>query len=89
MYRRDGGRPIREAMKRAGLSIPQLAARTKELDPEGRGISQSLIGFYTSTGTSGRESISDHAANLMAAGVDSPTEDLFTDHPNPPHPQPS
>ena len=89
MYRRDGGRPIREAIERAGLSIPRLAARTKEIDPEGRGLSQALIGFYTSTGASGRESISNHAAELLAAGVNSPTEELFTDHPSPPSPQPS
>jgi hypothetical protein len=89
MYRRDGGRPIREAIKRAGLSIPRLARRTKEIDPEGRGLSQAFIGFYTSTGSSGREPISTRAAGLMAAGVDSPTEELFTDQPDPPPLQPS
>lgn len=89
MYRRDRGRPIREAIQRAGLSIPRLAERTREIDPEGKGLSQALIGFYTSTGASGRESISDHAAELLAAGVNSPTEELFSDHPSPPPPQPS
>lgn len=89
MFRRDRGRPIREAIKRAGLSIPLLAKRTREIDPEGKGLSPALIGFYTSTGASGRESISDNAARLIAAGVDSPTEELFSDQPSPPPPQPS
>ena len=89
MYRRDRGRPIREAIQRAGLSIPRLAERTREIDPEGKGLSQALIGFYTSTGASGRESISDHAAELLAAGVNSPTEELFSDHPSTLPPQPS
>lgn len=89
MYRREGGRPIREAIERAGLSIPKLAARTKEIDPEGRGLSQALIGFYASEGASGRESASDRTIRLMAAGLNTPTEELFSDHPTPPSPQPS
>lgn len=89
MYRRDGGRPIRTAIQRAGLSIPKLAARTKEIDPEGKGISQALIGFAVSEGVSGREPVSDHAAHLMAAGLDAPLEELFADQPDPPSSQPS
>jgi len=89
MYRRDGGRPIREAIKREGISIPLLAARTKEIDPEGRGLSQALIGFYTSEGASGRESATARTAALVAAGLNSPTEEFFSDHPIPPSPQTS
>lgn len=89
MYRIEGGRPIRIAIQRAGLSIPKLAERTKEIDPEGKGLSQALIGFYTSTGASGRETASDRTVTLMAAGLNSPTEELFSDHPTPPSPQPS
>ncbi|GGJ87378.1 hypothetical protein GCM10011583_18630 [Streptomyces camponoticapitis] len=84
MYRRNGGKPIRDAIRRAGLSIPRLAARTKEIDPEGRGLSQALIGFYASEGASGRESASTRTTELMAAGLDSPIEELFGDHPDPP-----
>ena len=84
MRRVDNGRPLREAMERAGLSIPQLAAITKEIDPDGRGVSQSLIGFYTSTGRSGREQASDRAAGLMvaaleSAGVDVKDGEIFAD----------
>lgn len=89
MFRREGGRPIREAIKRAGLSIPKLAQRTKEIDPAGKGLSQALIGFYTSTGASGREAATDNTVTLMAAGLNAPTEELFSEHPQPPPPQPS
>ncbi|MGW1015648.1 XRE family transcriptional regulator [Streptomyces niveus] len=84
MYRRNGGQPIRDAIKRAGLSIPRLAARTKEIDPDDRGLSQALVGFYVSDGASGRESVSTRTAELMAAGLDSPIEELFGDQPDPP-----
>lgn len=77
MHRLDGGRQLREAIEAAGLSIPKLSARTKEIDPEGKGLSSAFIGFYTSTGASAREDISDRAARLMAAGVDQPVEALF------------
>ncbi|MFD3520492.1 XRE family transcriptional regulator [Streptomyces sp. NPDC058653] len=87
MYRRNGGQPIRDAIRRAGLSIPRLAARTKEIDPDGRGLSQALIGFYASDGASGRESASTRTTELMAAGLDSPIEELFGDHPDPPSTQ--
>jgi hypothetical protein len=84
MYRRNGGQPIRDAIKRAGLSIPRLAARTKEIDPEERGLSQALVGFYVSEGASGRESATARTVELMAAGLDSPIEELFGNHPDPP-----
>ena len=84
MQRVDNGRPLREAMERANLSIPQLAAITKEIDPDGRGLSQSLIGFYTSSGSSGRERASERTAGLIvaaleAAGVDVQDGEIFAD----------
>jgi hypothetical protein len=79
MHRRDSGRYLKEAMREAGLSIPAMAARTKRIDPEGRGLSQALIGFCVATGSSAREEFSDRAAQLMADAVGKPLGDLFAD----------
>jgi predicted DNA-binding transcriptional regulator AlpA len=64
-------------MRDAGLSIPALAAATKGIDPEGKGISRSLIGFAVSGGKSGRDEISDHAAHLIARVLHKPESSLF------------
>lgn len=77
MLRLDGGRPIRDALAKAGLSIPQLSAKTKEIDPSGDGISTALIGFYVSTGSSARETASKRTAELMAEGLNTPLDELF------------
>jgi hypothetical protein len=79
MRRLDDGQPLRDAMTEAGLSIPDLAARTRELDPEGKGLSPAFIGFYVSTGTSARETISTRSASLIARAVDHPVDSLFGD----------
>lgn len=84
MQRVDRGQPLRDAIAKAGLSIPKLAALTKEIDPDGRGLSASYIGFYTSTGRSAREKTSKRAAGLMTkalktAGVDNDARPIFTD----------
>ncbi|MGP4114613.1 XRE family transcriptional regulator [Streptomyces sp. 4N509B] len=84
MQRVDGGEPLRAGIAKAGLSIPKLAALTKEIDPDGRGLSASYIGFYASTGRSAREKTSKRAADLMtkalkAAGIDVDARPIFTD----------
>lgn len=77
MHRLHDGQPIRNAMREAGLSIPKLAAKTREIDEEGKGLSPALIGFAVSTGSSAREEISDRAAQLMADALGTPVHDLF------------
>jgi len=84
MQRLDSGRPLRAAIAEEGLSIPKLAAATKAIDPEGRGVSQSLIGFLCSTGRSQRENCGDHNGALIAAALKRPPGRLFhTDSPTP------
>jgi|GEM_PF-2867556 len=77
MRRLDKGKPIRAAIAAAGLDIPRLADATREVDPEGKGLSRSLIGFLVSTGRSAREECSDRAAGLLAEALDAPLERLF------------
>lgn len=81
MHRLDDGQPLRDAMAEAGLSIPLLAAKTRLLDEDGKGISPALVGFYVSTGNSARDVISTRSAHLIARAVDRPVSDLFGDTP--------
>ncbi|WP_435643399.1 hypothetical protein ACR9VJ_18300 [Streptomyces sp. H49] len=77
MRRLDKGAPLRAAMRAAGLDIPSLAAATKNVDPEGEGLSRSLVGFIAGGGKTAREECSDRAADLIAAALGKEVEDLF------------
>ncbi|MFD3749698.1 hypothetical protein ACFWVT_05435 [Streptomyces cyaneofuscatus] len=77
MRRLDKGAPLRAAIKAAGLDIPHLAARTKELDPTGRGLSPAYVGFIAGTGKSAREDCSERAAELIAQALDQEVTALF------------
>lgn len=79
MRRRLNGKPLRNAMQHAGLSVAALAAKTREIDPEKRGLSKAAIGFAASPGASGRDEVSDRAAALIAAALDVAEELLFHD----------
>lgn len=77
MHRLDGGRPIRQAMTDAGLSIEKLAQRTREVDPAGYGIRPATIGHMVSQGSSGRESFTQRSCDLVAHALGVPVERLF------------
>ncbi|MFJ2183399.1 hypothetical protein ACIOJG_22540 [Streptomyces anulatus] len=77
MRRLDKGAPLRAAIKAAGLDIPHLAARTKELDPTGKGLSPAYVGFIAGTGKSAREDCSERAAELIAQALDQEVTALF------------
>lgn len=78
LHRKDHGGPLRQAMRDAGLSGPDLAAATRRVDPEGKGVSPSLIGFLTGTGRSARERCRLRTAWLIAEGVGQPLQNLFS-----------
>ncbi|WP_203702993.1 hypothetical protein [Streptomyces sp. SID8016] len=77
MRRLDKGAPLRAAIRAAGLDIPHLAARTKELDPTGKGLSPAYVGFIAGTGKSAREDCSERAAELIAQALDQEVDALF------------
>lgn len=77
LHRRDSGRPIRAAMREAGLSGPELAERTRRIDPTGRGVSPAAIGFITGTGRSARERCRLRTGWLIADGLDKSLQQLF------------
>lgn len=76
MHRRDNGQPIRDAIATAGLSIEELAEKTKAVD--GYGVSRSTIGHMVSTGPSGRSKFEDRSCDLVARTLEKPIEELFS-----------
>ncbi|MDT0567864.1 hypothetical protein RM704_10350 [Streptomyces sp. DSM 3412] len=77
MRRLDKGAPLRAAMTAAGLDIPRLAAKTREIDPDQKGLSKSLVGFIVGSGKTAREECSDRAAELVAAALGREVTTLF------------
>lgn len=77
MRRLEKGAPLRAAIRAAGLDIPHLAARTKELDPTGKGLSPAYVGFIVGTGKTAREDCSERAAELIAQALNQETTALF------------
>jgi hypothetical protein len=77
MRRLDKGAPLRAAMKAAGLDIPRLAAKTKDVDPTGEGLSRAMVGFVVGSGKTAREECSDRAAELIASALDRELATLF------------
>ena len=75
--RRDGGKPLRDAMKEAGYNRITLAARTKEVDADSIGVSQQLIAFVSTDKDWARETTSVRTAILIAAALGKPEGDLF------------
>lgn len=76
MHRLDNGRPLREAMTAADLSIEDLAERTRTIDSYG--ISRSTVGHMVSQGSSGRSEFEDRSCSLVAKALDKPIGELFS-----------
>ena len=71
------GQAIRDAMRERQLNLTDLAARTKELDSDGRGVSYQLIGFLTAKGRSRRSTVSPKSAGLIALALGKQQNELF------------
>lgn len=81
LHRKDDGRPIRDAMARAGHSIPSLAEATKKVDPAGKGVSPATVGRLAGQGKTARESCELRTAWFVASALheetNAPLQDLF------------
>lgn len=81
LSRKGEGKPLREAMERAGLTIEELAQATKEVDPAGKGISPATVGRLTSRGKSARTNCELSTAWFVAEALhketNAPLQDLF------------
>ena len=73
----DDGKPIREAMKEAGLTLQQLAALTAEASPDGVGVSYQLVAFLATSRGYGRQTTSDRTATLIETALGKPAGSLF------------
>ncbi len=82
LIRKGEGKPLRDAMDRANLTIEELAEATKEVDPDGKGISPATVGRLTSRGKSGRDRCELATAWVVAGALhrrtNAPLQDLFT-----------
>ncbi|MDW4900605.1 XRE family transcriptional regulator [Streptomyces griseus] len=78
VVRNDAGRPLREALKRRHLTLDQLAEKTKQVDPEGRGVSPATIARLTGRGTTARERTELRTAWLISEALDDRMHALFS-----------
>jgi hypothetical protein len=81
LHRKRDGKPLRDAMERAGLSGPELAEATKEVDPAGKGVSPATVGRITGQGKTARDRCELETAWLVAEALhrrtNAPLQDLF------------
>lgn len=77
LSRKGEGKPLRDAMDRADLTIEELAEATKAADPAGKGISPAAVGRLTSRGKSARQNCELKTALLVAEALREPLSDLF------------
>lgn len=81
LHRKGEGKPLRDAMERADLTIEELAEATKDVDPDGKGVSASTVGRLTSRGKSARNRCEEQTAWLVATALhrltNAPLQDLF------------
>jgi hypothetical protein len=77
LIRKSDGQPLRTAMKRHGLSAPQLAAATKGVDAAGRGISAATIYKLAGTGKDAAAACRLRTAWLLTTAMGEPLQAHF------------
>lgn len=77
LLRKSEGQPLRDEMKRQGLTLDELAEKTRQVDKEGRGVSPATIGRLTGTGRTARDRCELHTAWLITEGLDARIHRLF------------
>ncbi|MEU2180273.1 XRE family transcriptional regulator [Streptomyces thermolilacinus] len=78
LLRKSDGQPLRDEMRRQGLTLDELAEKTRRVDPAGRGVSTATIGRLTGTGRTARERCELNTAWLIAEGLDARMHHLFS-----------
>ncbi|MBD2831637.1 XRE family transcriptional regulator [[Kitasatospora] papulosa] len=77
LIRKGAGQPLRDAMKRTGLTQAELAAKTKAVDASGQGVSLGTVIKLTGRGRSATDSCRLHTAWLVATALGDPLEKHF------------
>jgi hypothetical protein len=78
LVRKGAGKPIRDAMRAAGLTGPELAEATRRVDPTGKGISPATVGRLAGRGKTARDECRLWTAWLMTEVLDTPIQRLFS-----------
>lgn len=77
LVRKGEGKPLRDAMGRAGLSALKLAAATKKVDVTGKGIGPTTAYKLTGIGPQGVDICRLRTAWLVASVLREPLQELF------------
>jgi hypothetical protein len=77
LIRKGKGKPLRDAMERCGLTQAELAARTREVDIRGRGVSAATVIKVTGRGKTAAETCRLRTAWLIATALAEPLQDHF------------
>lgn len=77
LHRRDHGQPIRDRMRELKLSGPDVATATKELDPDGKGISPAKVGQLAGRGKTARDTCKVKTGHLVAQVLQGPLDAFF------------
>lgn len=78
LLRKGEGQPLRDEMKRQGLTLDELAEKTRQVDPDGRGVSPATIGRLTGRGRTARDRCELHTAWLITEGLNARMHRLFS-----------
>ncbi|MFI1734004.1 helix-turn-helix domain-containing protein [Streptomyces acidicola] len=77
LIRKGEGQPLRDAMKRRGVTQAVLAARTRAVDICGRGVSVATVSKVTGSGGTAVEKCRLRTAWLIATALDEPLQRHF------------
>jgi hypothetical protein len=77
LTRKGEGKPLRDAMTRRGLTQAALAAKTKAVDPSGKGVSLGTVIKVTGRGAYAADRCRQRTAELLVAALDEPLADHF------------
>lgn len=77
LIRKSRGKPLRDAMKRRGVTQAELAARTRTVDIRGQGVSVATVAKVTGSGETAAEKCRLRTAWLLATALAEPLQDHF------------
>lgn len=77
LVRKGEGKPLRDAMKRHGVTQAELAARTRAVDVRGQGVSLGTVVKVTGRGKTAAGGCRFRTAWLLAVALDEPLQDCF------------
>lgn len=77
LIRKGEGKPLRDAMRRRGVTQSELAARTRAVDVRGQGVSVGTVIKVTGSGRTAVDKCRLRTAWLIATALDEPLQQHF------------